>query len=144
MTAEEGRELRKSMENALGPAYSTLWRRIRKAVTGRGYVKTLLGRTQYVPKDKAYVGLNALIQGSSADVMKVAMARTAKNLEPVGAFPVLVVHDELVVETPTDRGDKTLDILMDSMVSAGDIVPDGKLPLAVDGTIAYNNYGEAK
>jgi len=49
-----------------------------------------------------------------------------------------------VVETPTDRGDKTLDILMDSMVSAGDIVPDGKLPLAVDGTIAYNNYGEAK
>lgn len=144
MTAEEGRELRKSMENALGPAYSTLWRRIRKAVTGRGYVKTLLGRTQYVPKDKAYVGLNALIQGSSADVMKVAMARTAKNLEPVGAFPILVVHDELVVETPTDRGDKTLDILMDSMVSAGDIVPDGKLPLAVDGTIAYNNYGEAK
>ena len=144
MTAEEGRELRKSMENALGPAYSTLWRRIRKAVTGRGYVKTLLGRTQYVPKDKAYVGLNALIQGSSADVMKVAMARTAKNLEPVGAFPVLVVHDELVVETPTDRGDKTLDILMDSMVSAGDIVPDNKLALAVDGTIAYNNYGEAK
>ena len=144
MTAEEGRELRKAMENALGPAYSTLWRRIRKAVTGRGYVKTLLGRTQYVPKDKAYVGLNALIQGSSADIMKVAMARTAKNLEPVGAFPILVVHDELVVETPTDRGDKTLDILMDSMVSAGDIVPDGKLPLAVDGTIAYNNYGEAK
>ena len=144
MTAEEGRELRKAMENALGPAYSTLWRRIRKAVTGRGYVKTLLGRTQYVPKDKAYVGLNALIQGSSADIMKVAMARTAKNLEPVGAFPILVVHDELVVETPTDRGDKTLDILMDSMVSAGDIVPDNKLALAVDGTIAYNNYGEAK
>lgn len=144
MTAEEGRELRKSMENALGTAYSTLWRRIRKAVTGRGYVKTLLGRTQYVPKDKAYVGLNALIQGSSADIMKVAMSRAAKNLEPVGAFPVLVVHDELVVETPTDRGDKTLDILMDSMVSAGDIVPDNKLVLAVDGTIAYNNYGEAK
>jgi DNA polymerase I-like protein with 3'-5' exonuclease and polymerase domains len=145
MTAEEGRVLRKAMEQSLGTNYSVLWSRLRKTVNTRGYVKTLARRTQIVPKDKAYVALNALIQGSAADVMKQAMIRAATALGTINAYPVLTVHDEIVAEVPTNQADLGLGLLQDAMSAAAkDLVPDGSLNLTASGVICHESYAEAK
>ena len=145
MTADEGRALRKSMERSLGANYSVLWGRLRKAVAQRGYVKTLARRTQLVPKDKSYVALNALIQGSSADVMKQGMVNAEQALAYYDGYPILTVHDEVVAEFPEANAEHGLAVLRNAMEQAAlDLVPDGSLPLIADGTICRNDYGEAK
>jgi DNA polymerase I-like protein with 3'-5' exonuclease and polymerase domains len=145
MTAEEGRALRKSMEKSLGQNYSFLWSRLRKAVMSRGYVKTLGRRVQIVPKDKAYVALNALIQGSAADVMKQAMINVGVGLTALGGYPILTVHDEVVAEVPTGLADEGLDRVKKAMAQAAlDLVPDGSLILSAEGTVCHGSYGEAK
>lgn len=64
------------------------------------YVSTILGRRLSVPKDKEYVALNTLVQGSAAEVMKLGMVAVAKAVAPLGYHVAFVVHDECVVEGP--------------------------------------------
>lgn len=145
MTAEEGRALRKAMEQSLGANYSVLWGRLRRAVQTRGYVKTLARRTQIVPKDKSYVALNALIQGSAADVMKQAMINVAHSLTALGGYPILTVHDEVVAEVPTSLADEALERVQKAMAqAASDLVTDGSLSLQAEGVICHESYAEAK
>lgn len=145
MTPDEGRALRKSMEIALGDNFSVLWSRLRRAVQTRGYVKTLGRRIQLVPKDKAYVALNALIQGSAADVMKQAMINAGKALTYFDGYPILTVHDEIVAEVPTDAADEALNVLKGAMAQAAlDLVPDGSLNLVAEGVVCHESYAEAK
>jgi DNA polymerase-1 len=145
MTPEEGRALKKAMERALGPNFSKLWGRLRSAVHTRGYVKTLGRRTQHVGKDKAYVALNALIQGSAADVMKQAMVNAADALDYIGGYPILTVHDEIVAQIPEKYAEDGLTILQAAMAQAAiDLVPNGKLDLRASGVICLNSYAEAK
>lgn len=80
-----------------------------------GYTETILGRRRYLPELTSdnfrerqageRMALNAPIQGSAADIIKKAMIVVAEALEGTGAFMVLQVHDELVVEAP--EGDAT-------------------------------------
>ncbi|MBQ7036863.1 MAG: DNA polymerase I [Clostridia bacterium] len=77
-----------------------------------GYVKTMLGRRRYVPEIEAAnfnvrafgerVAMNAPIQGSAADIIKLAMLRVSEALEREvpAARLLLQVHDELLVEAP--------------------------------------------
>ena len=143
MTPEQGRELRKNMEAALGNHYRVLNGRIRKAVQSRGFVKTIAGRRQLVPKDKAYVGLNSLIQGSAADIMKRATFLAAEYLEYMGAYPVLLVHDEIVCEVPEDRAEEALEQLKAAMEEAATNL-DARLSLTAEGSVCPDNYGQAK
>jgi DNA polymerase I-like protein with 3'-5' exonuclease and polymerase domains len=145
MTADEGRVLRKSMENALGENFSILWSRLRAAVRSRGHVKTLGRRIQIVPQDKAYVALNALIQGSAADVMKQAMIIAADGVGYLGGYPILTVHDEIVAEVPTEKADTCLQVLKNCMAAAATtLVPDGSLELKAEGVVCHESYAEAK
>ena len=145
MTPEEGRVLRKAMEQSLGHNYSVLWGRLKKAVNSRGYVKTLARRTQLVPADKSYVALNALIQGSAADVMKQALINAADRLAWAGGYPILTVHDEIVAEVPTNAAEESLLVLQEAMSSAStDLVPDGSLNLTAEGVVCHESYAEAK
>ncbi len=145
MTADEGRVLRKSMEIALGENFSVLWSRLRAAVRNRGYVKTLGRRIQLVPKDKAYVALNALIQGSAADVMKQALIISGASLSNHNAYPILTVHDEIVAEVPTENAEACLLALQSAMSEAARaLVPDGSLDLKAEGIICHGSYAEAK
>lgn len=145
MTAEEGRALRRAMESSLGRNYSKLWGRLRTAVTSRGYVKTIGRRTQIVPKDKSYVALNALIQGSAADVMKQAMINVAHSLTALGGYPILTVHDEVVAEVPTTLAEEGLERVQNAMGRAAtDLAPGGSLVLKADGVICHESYAEAK
>jgi len=116
-----------------------------------GYATSLLGRRRPVPELRASnrqtrgfgerVAVNFVMQGSNADIIKVAMIRIAQRLreEGRGARLVLQVHDELLLEVPDAEISKVRDLVRTEMCSAYDLDP----PLAVDiGT--GDNWAEAK
>jgi len=106
----------------------------------QGYVETLLGHRIHVPEINAKNGLrrqyaertaiNAPLQGSAADIIKIAMihlhARLAK--EAPDANMILQVHDELVVECPESKAGNVSDIVREEMESATQL----NVPLIVD------------
>lgn len=139
MTAEEGRALRAMMIDTLGPHYRQLTKRIGAAVRERGYVRTLRGRIQNVNPDKSYVGLNALIQGSAADIMKQGLVNVAEALEPIGGYPLLVVHDEVVAEVPAEKAAEAAGLVEQAMKAATDV-----LPLDCEAKVCTESYAEGK
>ncbi len=121
------------------PNYYGLQKRIRSKIESVGYVNTLFGRKNPVNPDKAYVGLNALIQGSAADIMKQGLVNVAAAVEPYGGIPLLVVHDEIVVECPIVDADAVLLLTEEALVAAYDLDP----PLSVSGSIVTTSYADA-
>ena len=95
-----------------------------------GYVVTLFGRRRYLPELSSSNGMlrafgervarNAPIQGTAADIMKIAMIRVFERLKADGldARLILQVHDELIVECREDLADKVADILAEEMEAA--------------------------
>lgn len=139
-TIQEARALIRTIKTSL-PRYMKLTKdRVEPAVKTRGFVNTIMGRRQTVKRDKAYIGLNALIQGSAADIFKQGAINAAKALEKYGAYPVLFVHDELVIECPIDKAERVGEVTSAAMCAAFDLDP----PLSVETTICLNNYAEGK
>jgi DNA polymerase I len=78
-----------------------------------GYVQDLFNRRRYIPEINAKAfpvreaaeraAINMPIQGTSAGIIKRAMIELEPELERLGAFLLLQVHDELVIEVPEDR-----------------------------------------
>jgi DNA polymerase I len=116
-----------------------------------GYVTSLLGRRRLVPELRASnrqtrgfgerVAVNFVMQGSNADIIKVAMIRIARRLteEGRGARLVLQVHDELLLEVPETEVSKVRELVRAEMVGAYDLDP----VLAVDVGVG-DNWAEAK
>jgi DNA polymerase-1 len=119
--------------------------------TADGYVTSLLGRRRPVPELRASnrqtrgfgerVAVNFVMQGSNADIIKVAMIRIARRLreEGRGARLVLQVHDELLLEVPEVEVSKVRELVREEMCGAYDLDP----PLAVDVGVG-DNWAEAK
>ena len=96
----------------------------------KGYVQTLLGRRRYVPDINSRVfqfrqsaereAANMPVQGTSADIIKLAMLQVASALQEVGlgAHMVLQVHDELLFECPADNVQKLSKLVKDAMQNA--------------------------
>ena len=96
----------------------------------KGYVQTLLGRRRYVPDINSRVfqfrqaaereAANMPVQGTSADIIKLAMLRVAKTLAEsgLGAQMVLQVHDELLFECPEGEVRPLADLVRDAMQNA--------------------------
>lgn len=84
---------------------------------------------------------NMPIQGTAADIMKLAMVNVHQRLkrEQLSAKIILQVHDELIVECPEDEADNVCAILRDEMERAADL----SVPLTVDAHIG-KNWMEAK
>lgn len=101
-----------------------------------GYVRTLLGRKQWIPFDKAYVALSGYVQGTAADIMKAASINASAAIKPYGGLPILFVHDELVVEVPMGWGERLLPVVVEAMESAADIDP----PLKVEAHVTARSY----
>ena len=90
----------------------------------KGYVTTILGRRRYLPEitsknfgDKAGAerqAFNTRIQGSAADIMKLAMIR-AQDMIPKEAKLLLTVHDELVTLTPDNKAKETAEAIREAM-----------------------------
>ncbi len=94
-----------------------------------GYVSTLFGRRRYLPELKGNftmrsfgerVALNMPIQGTAADVIKLAMVHVEKRLrdEGLAARLILQVHDELIVECPEDEKERAAALLQEEMENA--------------------------
>ncbi len=95
-----------------------------------GYVETAFNRRRYIPEIQASNGnlraagermaMNMPIQGTAADIIKIAMIRVSKALEEqcFKAKLILQVHDELIVEAPEEEADAVASILKREMESA--------------------------
>jgi DNA polymerase-1 len=95
-----------------------------------GYAKTLLGRRRYLPElqsTKAPVrefgkraAMNTPVQGTAADIIKLAMVRVDRMLREAGMQSrlILQVHDELLLECPPEEAEKAADILREAMEGA--------------------------
>ena len=95
-----------------------------------GYVSTLFGRRRALPELKSpnfntrafgeRVALNMPIQGTAADVIKLAMVNVAKRLRAEGlrAGLILQVHDELIVECPEEEAERVKTVLREEMEGA--------------------------
>jgi DNA polymerase-1 len=122
------------------PGFVDLEKRVKTKVETHGHVNTIIGRKNVVNPDKSYVGLNALIQGTAAEIMKMGFVAVAKAIQPYGGRVLLVVHDECVSEVPIEVAEEVLPIQNEAMTSVIGIHP----PLAVSGTITTKSYADAK
>lgn len=102
--------------------------KIKKQAKDKGYVETLLGRKRYFPglastsnynlrRREEREAINAPIQGTAADIMKLAMIKVAEKLGKSGlsARMLLQVHDELVLEAPDQEVDQTIELVQSCM-----------------------------
>src|SRR2546426_813241 len=106
---------------------------------GKGYVETLFGRRRYVPelKDRNYnirafgerTATNSPLQGSAADLIKIAMIRIARALKDQGLASrmILQVHDELVFEVPHGEEEAATELVKRHMEGAAEL----RVPLLV-------------
>jgi DNA polymerase-1 len=125
-----GEEARQYIERYLErfPGIRNYRDRVVEAAQRDGYVKTILGHLRRVPhinsrnnmerQEAIRQGFNAVVQGSSADVIKMAMISLSKDLQPLKARMVLQVHDEIVVDTPPDELERVCGMMQGSMESA--------------------------
>ncbi|HKJ27960.1 MAG TPA: DNA polymerase I, partial [Anaerolineales bacterium] len=113
------------------PGVKTFLDGLRQQVMEDEYVETLLGRRRYFPglssqrnqnirNRQLREAINAPIQGTAADIMKVAMLNVSKALKASGlnATMLLQVHDEVVLECPKDELEQTARLVMDEMTGA--------------------------
>jgi DNA polymerase-1 len=123
--------------------------RTREQARERGYVETLLGRRRYFPelstrsrvhrnvRQQAYrMAINAPIQGTAADILKVAMNRLWRELGVRGlrSRMILQVHDELVLEVPEDELEPVTPLVIETMEAAYQL----DAPLKVDAKVGQN------
>jgi DNA polymerase-1 len=116
-----------------------------------GYVTTLFGRRRPVPElassnfmQRSFgerVAMNSPIQGTAADIMKIAMIRVweASRDANLKSKLILQVHDELVIETYLDEVDVVKSILTEQMHKAADLAVNLEIDMH-----AGNNWYEAK
>ena len=117
----------------------------------KGYVETLFGRRRYIPelKDRSYnirafgerTATNSPLQGSAADLIKIAMIGIARALKQRGLSSrmILQVHDELVLEVPHGEVETATEVVKSHMERAADL----RVPLVVS-VGAGKNWVDAK
>lgn len=111
-----------------------------KLAKDQGYIETLFKRRRYVPEISSRnfnvrsfgerIALNTPIQGTAADIIKIAMIKTYEKLKEEGLDSkiILQIHDEIIIESSEEDRDKARDILRECMENAADL----KVDLLVD------------
>lgn len=86
--------------NSEYPGISNLMEVVKDHVRRYGYLHTVFGRLQLPGRSKAYRGVNYLIQGTGADVLKYAMVNTGRwaRSEGIPIIPILPIHDEIILQ----------------------------------------------
>ncbi len=133
------------------PGIKTFLNGLVQSAKEQGYVTTLYGRQRPIPELKSSnfaqrsfgerVAMNSPIQGTAADIIKIAMNRVHERLEREGlkARLILQVHDELLIESPYEEADQVERILREEMQQAAAL----KVELEIDLHRGANWY-EAK
>ncbi|HEB65755.1 MAG TPA: DNA polymerase I, partial [Chloroflexi bacterium] len=132
------------------PGVKTYLDSIRRQAAEQGYVETLLGRRRYFPELQGNASrnarnraereaINAPIQGTAADIIKLAMLRVPEALRSaeLSAHMLLQVHDELVLECPAEELSETARVVQDVMENAYPLT----VPLATEARFG-SNWGE--
>lgn len=113
-----------------------------------GYVETIFGRRRYLPELKTgnfvtrsfgeRVARNMPIQGTAADIIKIAMIKVDDRMEKEGlkAKLILQVHDELIVEAPVEESERVKAILKEEMENAVSL----SVPLVADAATGKTWY----
>ncbi len=122
----------------------------RKIAAEQGYVETLLGRRRYFPALQSKINqqlknreereaINAPVQGTAADIMKLAMLKIPSAIKAAGlkAKMLLQVHDELVLECPEKELQKTAQLVQETMSNAYPL----SIPLSTEAR-AGKSWGE--
>ena len=114
----------------------------------QGYVETLFHRRRYIPELKsnnymvrqfgARAAMNTPIQGTAADIMKIAMIKVYNEIKSrkLKSKIILQVHDEMMVETPIEEKEEMINIMKKCMESATKL----EVPLIVEISDAENWY----
>ena len=141
----------KNIINAFYEAYPEIgkyFQKITTEVVKNGYVTTLLGRRRYLREvhDSNYqvrefarrAAMNAPIQGTAADLIKIAMIKVDKALKENGLKTKLIlqIHDELLFKVPNEEKDKVYSLVKDIMEHAMDL----PTKLEVDGGFGHTWY----
>jgi DNA polymerase I len=133
------------------PAVAQFMKDAVEQASTHGYVSTLFGRRRQIPELRARnwgvrklgerLAVNTVIQGTAADIIKVAMVRCHDAFTAAGLQTrlILQIHDELLFEGPADEMDTAREIACREMIAAYDLDP----PLAVDAGVGPN-WLEAK
>ena len=113
-----------------------------------GYVKTLYGRIRPIPElsssnfmQRSFgerAAMNSSIQGTAADIIKIAMIRVSRRLreEKLASRLILQIHDELLIETKEEEKERVKEILAEEMTGAADL----RVPLLIDMEEGQNWY----
>ena len=121
---------------------------ITKKATEEGYVETLFHRRRYIPELKSNnymvrqfgsrAAMNTPIQGTAADIMKIAMINVLKEIKNRGLRSkiVLQVHDEMMIEAPEEEKEEIKQIMKKCMESAIEL----QVPLTAEISEAKNWY----
>jgi DNA polymerase-1 len=114
-----------------------------------GYVETLFGRRRYIPEINVSnfqirsgaerMAINHPVQGTAADLMKMAMVAISLNLSEKNARMLLQVHDELVFEVKENLVDEVSKIIKDAMENVVKL----RVPVVAE-VNAADNWGEVK
>jgi DNA polymerase-1 len=131
------------------PGVRSYMDQIQADASKKGYVETLLNRRRYFPELAAgsrassrsrqaaqRMAINTPIQGSAADIIKLAMIRMHERLadQHLMARMLLQVHDEVVLEVPEDELDAATQVVRSTMEDAADL----RVPLKVDVETGHN------
>jgi DNA polymerase-1 len=147
ITVKQAKEYIDSYLNSY-PAVSAYLQNIVSIAKSQGYVDTLYGRKRYIPeisqgnaimrKFGERVAMNSPIQGTAADIIKIAMLNVSQRLKDEGldARMILQVHDELIVEASAQCADMAALILREEMEHAVSL----PVPLTVDLSVGERWY----
>lgn len=111
-------------------------------VKRHGWIETKFGRRLYVPRDKAYVGTNYMIQGTAADLLKRAQVLVDEYLRKEldhAARVLLPIHDEIIVEWPR----KLLDVAQYHFARIRELMitfPQIKVPLEIEVDVTTRDW----
>ena len=130
------------------PSIDAYLKNIKRTAAEPGYVTTMLGRRRYIPELSSpnkivqafgqRVAMNSPIQGSAADIIKLAMIAVHRRLKESGmdAKLILQVHDELLIEANVNCKDEALALLREEMENAVSLC----VPLDVSMAVGDNWY----
>ena len=147
ISPKEAKEIINSFYNSF-PEIATFFQRIIADAVNNGYVSTLLGRRRYLRElhDSNYqtresakrAAMNAPVQGTAADLIKLAMNRVHNALikEGLETKMVLQIHDELIFRVPIKEKEKAYSLIKDIMENALNL----DVPLLVDGGFGHDWY----
>ncbi|WP_069469926.1 DNA polymerase I [Candidatus Marithrix sp. Canyon 246] len=125
------------------PSVKNYMEQIREIAKQQGYVETIFGRRLYIPEIKSRnpqrrqyaerTAINAPMQGSAADLIKMAMVKMDKDMKMI-----MQVHDELVFEVAKDRVEEAKSKIIETMTTVAELL----VPLVVEVGVG-DNWDEA-